>query len=255
MTWGASHAGQIGDAYTTQRHAPVVVSGPASVSGIAFGDAHSLAATPDGEIWSWGAGVYGQLGDSGGANRPTPQAITTGLTNWQPAAPTMSASSMVLFEPTTMTVSSSTSGATIRYTTNGAEPTESDAAAPANGQVSLSATSQFRAKAFASGRLPSVIGRADYTMASTAPTITPATGVYTSAQSVTIAVAAGPPATVRYTVDGSLPSQASTAYSAPFSVNTAMTIKARSFPNDGSAGSAIATATLNFNYVLSLIRP
>jgi hypothetical protein len=127
-------------------------------------------------------------------------------------------------------------------------PTELDSAVPANGEVSFAATSQFRAQAFASGRLPSAIGRADYTMASTAPTITPSTGVYTSAQSVTITAAAGPPATVRYTLDGSVPSSTSTAYTAPFSLNTAMTIKARSFPNDGSAGSAIATSTLNFNH-------
>src|SRR5688572_18457533 len=67
-------------------------------------------------------------------------------------------------------------------------------------------------------------------------------------RSTSPAAAAGPPATVRYTLDGSLPSTTSTAYSSPFSVNTAMTIKARSFPNDGSAGSAIATSILTFNY-------
>lgn len=80
------------------------------------------------------------------------------------------------------------------------------------------------------------------------PAIDPGTGTYSAARTVTITPAAGPPSTVRYTLDGSTPTATSTIYSAPFTVNTAMTVNARSFPNDGSAGSAIATSTLNFNY-------
>lgn len=80
------------------------------------------------------------------------------------------------------------------------------------------------------------------------PAIEPGTGTYSAARTVTITPAAGPPSTVRYTLDGSTPTATSTIYSAPFTVNTAMTVNARSFSNDRSAGSAIATSTLNFNY-------
>lgn len=58
----------------------------------------------------------------------------------------------------------------------------------------------------------------------------------------------GPPSTIRYTLDGSDPAAASTAYSAPFTVNTLTTIEARAFPTNGWAPSSVTSATLSFNY-------
>ena len=63
-TWGAGRSGQIGDGATAQRNAPVVVNGPASVSSLTLGDAHSLAVTPAGETWTWGEVDFGRLGDA-----------------------------------------------------------------------------------------------------------------------------------------------------------------------------------------------
>src|SRR5919108_216699 len=58
-----------------------------------------------------------------------------------------------------------------------------------------------------------------------APDVTPATGTYTSAQTVTIAGEAG--ATLRYTTDGVAPTASTgTVYSAPFSVSATTTVKA-----------------------------
>ena len=58
----------------------------------------------------------------------------------------------------------------------------------------------------------------------------------------------GPPATIRYTLDGSDPTATSTAYSAPVSVSTLTTVKAKAFPTNGWAASATTSETLTFNY-------
>ena len=55
-----------------------------------------------------------------------------------------------------------TPGATIRFTTNGAEPTESDAAAPGNGLIVVDRSMVLRVKAFKAGLTPSAEVRASY---------------------------------------------------------------------------------------------
>jgi hypothetical protein len=58
-----------------------------------------------------------------------------------------------------------------------------------------------------------------------APIVTPASGTYTTAQSVTLADAASG-AIIYYTVDGSTPSAASPAYTGPITVSNSVTLKA-----------------------------
>ena len=61
-----------------------------------------------------------------------------------------------------------------------------------------------------------------------APTFSLAPGTYTGTQSVSISCATTG-ATIRYTTDGSEPTEASTQYTVPISVNTNTTVKARAF--------------------------
>ena len=72
------------------------------------------------------------------------------------------------------------------------------------------------------------------------PTFSPAAGVYTSAQNVTISAEAG--ATIYYTTDGSTPSASSTQYSGAISVSSTTTIKAIA-TKSGSNDSQVASAT------------
>jgi len=72
------------------------------------------------------------------------------------------------------------------------------------------------------------------------PIFTVASGVYTSAQSVSIEVPVG--CTVRYTVDGSVPTESSTLYSGAISVSNNTVLRARSF-SSGLQASDVATAS------------
>lgn len=78
-----------------------------------------------------------------------------------------------------------------------------------------------------------------------APTFTPAAGEYTAAQSVEIACATEG-AAIYYTVDGTNPTAASTAYTAAIAVGETMTIKAIAV-KEGMTDSEIATAAYTIN--------
>lgn len=74
-----------------------------------------------------------------------------------------------------------------------------------------------------------------------APVITPATGTYSEAQTVTITAAEGN--SIFYTLDGTEPSDASTVYEGPFTVSETTTIKAIA-TNDDDVASPVATSVI-----------
>lgn len=70
--WGSNSAGQLGDGTTTnQPTTPVQVSSLTGITGIAAGEAHSLAIKSDGTVWAWGRNNFGQLGDGSNTNSST----------------------------------------------------------------------------------------------------------------------------------------------------------------------------------------
>jgi Chitobiase/beta-hexosaminidase C-terminal domain/Legume lectin domain len=151
-----------------------------------------------------------------------------------PAAGTYSATQSV-------TLSDTTPGATIYYTTNGSTPTT--ASTIYNGPISVSATQTIKAIATASGYTTSAVGSAAYTIslpAAATPTFSPAAGTYSAAQIVTLSDAISG-ATIYYTTNGSTPTTASTVYSAPIPVNATQTIKAIATAS-GYTTSAVGTA-------------
>ena len=70
------------------------------------------------------------------------------------------------------------------------------------------------------------------------PTITPNGGTFTEAQTVTISAAEG--CTAYYTTDGTDPSNASTQYTAPFTVSEDCTVKAIACDADGNSSSIVS---------------
>jgi alpha-tubulin suppressor-like RCC1 family protein len=84
--WGFNTTGQLGDDSTTNRAVPVEVdrTGPLAgqtVSSIAAGGYHSLAATSTGHVVSWGLNTVLQLGVSGELLVPVPVAVPMGGTH------------------------------------------------------------------------------------------------------------------------------------------------------------------------------
>ena len=144
----------------------------------------------------------------------------------------------------TVTISTTTSGATIHYTTDGTTPTESSATY--SSPISVSSTKTIKAGAWKTGMMPSSIASATYTIGGggstvATPTFSPTSGAYSSAQTVTISTATSG-ATIHYTLDGTTPTTASTTYTAPISVSSTKTIKAGAWKT-GMTPSSIASAT------------
>lgn len=82
------------------------------------------------------------------------------------------------------------------------------------------------------------------------PVISPPGGTVTAPTNVTITCDTSG-SVIRYTTDGSSPSSTSTQYTAPFTVSSTTTVKAKAFKS-GLTDSAIATSTFTFNGAVTL---
>ncbi|MDM8551628.1 chitobiase/beta-hexosaminidase C-terminal domain-containing protein, partial [Desulfobacterales bacterium HSG2] len=136
-------------------------------------------------------------------------------------------------------LSCDTPGATIRYTTDNGEPTETSPAYKT--PVSVSSSMTIKAKAFRDGWADSATATGVYTITGTVavPYFSPVPGTYPSAQSVELSCDTSD-AVIHYTTDGSEPDESSPAYMTPVSVSSSMTINARAFKS-GWADSSTAT--------------
>ncbi len=148
-----------------------------------------------------------------------------------------------------VTISCGTSGASIRYTTDGTKPSETVGTLCSSGIIiNVSGSVTLKAIAYQSGWTDSQVASASYivnpsgTVAT--PTFSPGGGIYTSAQTVTISCATSG-ASIRYTTDGSQPSEtAGTLCSSgtQITVSSSLTLKAIAFLsgwNDSSVASAV----------------
>ena len=138
----------------------------------------------------------------------------------------------------TVTLSDTTSDATIYYTTNGTTPTPSSAKYSA--AISVNQSETIEAIAVASGCSNSAIASAKYTITAPAPTFSVAAGTYAAVQSVKLSDPAAS-ATIHYTTNGTTPTASSKKYSGAISVSTTETIKAIAVVS-GESNSAVASA-------------
>lgn len=171
------------------------------------------------------------------------------------ATPVISPAAGTYASAQSVTITCATSGAQIRYTTDGSEPTTSSALYSA--ALTVSTTTTVKAKAFKSGMNNSATATAAYTIGTTqtvaSPVFSPAAGTYTSAQSVTITSATSA-AEIRYTTDGSEPTTSSSLYTAPITINTTTTVKAKAFKS-GMTASVTATATYTISSTQTVASP
>ena len=217
---------------------------------IAAGSNHSLAINEDGVVYMWGGNGMGQLGDGTYVDRHVPTAISGEDYEWKVGTPYFNYGySGTYSSAIDVSITTVTAGATIRYTTDGSEPTESSTSITSGYSVNISQTTTLKAKAFKSGVPTSNMAVGVYTFVAQNPQFSPGTGTYTSAQSVTIwSNTSG--ASLRYTTNGSTPTSSSTLYTAPISIGTYTVLKAiatKANWDDSSVGSA--TYTMNFGAV------
>ncbi len=144
-------------------------------------------------------------------------------------------------------ISDSAQGATIYYTLNGTTPTLTTSKYTYTGPIAVNATETIEAIAVASGNSPSAAASATYTITppANAPQISPAPGAYNSAQTVQL-TAGTPGAMIYYTIDGSLPTTASTPYAGAIAVSSTETVNAAAIA-PGFSLSAVASAAYTIN--------
>jgi hypothetical protein len=194
---------------------------------------------------------YGQYVSSSGTGPATMDWVnvqswaggTTGGTTV--ATPTFSPGGGTYTSAQSVSISDSTSGATIYYTTNGSTPTTSSSVYSSPISVS-SGTVTIKALGVKSGDNNSSVASATYTISSTTtvatPTFSPGGGTYTSAQSVAISDSTSG-ATIYYTTNGTTPTTSSSVYSSPISVSSGtVTIEALGVKS-GDNNSSVASAT------------
>ena len=139
-----------------------------------------------------------------------------------------------------VTISSVTGDASIRYTLDDSTPSEVNGTLY-TGPVAVNSNLTLNAIAYASGASDSSVSSASYTIVVGAPVFNPPAGTYTNTQSVTISSAMSD-ASIRYTTDGSTPSEVNgTLYTGPVTINSNTTLNAIAYAN-GANDSAVSTA-------------
>ncbi|MFZ3265364.1 MAG: chitobiase/beta-hexosaminidase C-terminal domain-containing protein [Terriglobales bacterium] len=137
-----------------------------------------------------------------------------------------------------VTITDTTPGAVIYYTTDGTTPTTKST--QYGGAITVSTNTTVEAIAVATDYSNSAVAKAIYTIVAATPVFSPKAGKYASAQSVTITDATTG-AVIYYTTDGSIPTTKSTQYAGAIAVSATETIKAIAVATD-YANSAVATA-------------
>jgi hypothetical protein len=153
---------------------------------------------------------------------------------FSPAAGTYSSAQSV-------SISDSSTGTKIYYTTNSSTPTTSSSVY--TGPIAVSTTTTIKAIATGAGFTTSAVASATYTIgqAAATPVFSPAGGTYSSAQSVSISDSSSG-TKIYYTTNGSTPTTSSSVYTGPITVSTTTTIKAMA-TGGGFLASAVASGT------------
>jgi sugar lactone lactonase YvrE len=191
----------------------------------------------------------------------TVQLSGTGVQATTVATPVISPATGTFSNYQTVSITDSTTGATICYTTTtGTTPAASNGSCTAgstySGSFSMGAGTNIQAIATLAGSTNSAIASATYTLQAAPPTLTPPGGTYVGAQSVTLStISTG--AQVYYTTNGSTPtgSAPSILYNSgtPISVTTSGTVINAITIDDGFQNSTVSTGTYVLQFPIAAL--
>ncbi|MFO7735503.1 MAG: chitobiase/beta-hexosaminidase C-terminal domain-containing protein [bacterium] len=160
-------------------------------------------------------------------------------------------------DTTAVQITTGTTGAIIRYTTDESTPSRTNGITY-TGDFDVSSPTTIKTMAYKDSwdeSTDSDVATATYTVTGQVadPVIDPSEGYFTSSTSVSITCST-PEANIRYTTDGSLPSRSNgVLYSGPFTISSTTTIKAIGYRGEWqeSSNSAITEADINITGAVS----
>jgi hypothetical protein len=169
--------------------------------------------------------LYGMTNSGGTTGEGTIFMLADAAPVYTVATPSMSPPAGGYTTPQTVTITDSTGGATIYYTTDGTKPTSSSAEFLA--PITVSSNETIKAIAMLNGWLPSAVVHAAYTIEPRVakPTFSLKAGTYSTPQPLSMTDATVG-AKIYYTTDGTKPTTSSTLYTAAITVSTTETIEA-----------------------------
>lgn len=198
------------------------------------------AATTTVKAKAFGAGSYPSLIQS-----------ATYRVNGRVATPTFSLAPGTYTFAQELSIACATPMAQIRYTTDGSDPAEASSLYSTPISLPLNTYTVIKARAYLADWGPSHIAEAAYTIGKNVatPTFSPEPGAYKEEISVEI-FCETPLAQIYYTLDGTIPTQSSTLYSAPIAIADSTLVSARAFYQTWTP-SDIATAL----YIIPVSNP
>ncbi len=244
--WGSNMFGQLGDGTTTSRNTATLTSNLSGITTAAAGQNHGVAVTSDGVVWAWGYNVNGQIGDGTTRDRWTPVAISGPNYDWNVSTPVFSVAAGTYTTEKTVVLTAATPDAFIHYTLTGDVPAETDAYVMSGGTVPIDQPRTLKARAFKTGMPASSVATSVYTLAVASISFSPYPTTYTTSQIVSLS-STSPGVAIRYTLNGSTPTESSTLYTAALAVGSTTTINAIGLRANWTS-SAVATGTFTMNF-------
>jgi len=176
----------------------------------------------------------------------TPSVTDSSVYQFNCAQLTFSHVEQTYYNDLNLVLSTPTPGASIRYTTDGIEPTVSSQLYTT--PIPITVSTMVKAKAMKNNWNPSSTSTANYVLKVVAPLFSPLPNTFAAPQKVTISTTTSG-AEVYYTIDGSVPTINSTPYTIPLQLSVNTPLKAVAFKN-GWSSSNITSGSFNF-YVAS----
>ncbi|MEN6309419.1 MAG: chitobiase/beta-hexosaminidase C-terminal domain-containing protein [Anaerohalosphaeraceae bacterium] len=181
----------------------------------------------------------------------TPSPISSVAYTLMVSTPSFSKSSGKYNNEQAVTIGCETIGATIHYTTNGINPTESDPVLNPGGSIIVDRSMTLKAKAWKGTMVPSATSSVYYTLVVALPTFSKGGGVYNNEQAVTIACETSG-AVIHYTTNGINPTENDRVIASGDSilVDRSMTLKAKAWK-----GAMMSSAVISAAYELVTAMP